>query len=146
MSTKFYSALNAFSVISHTLLTFYTAHTKYIPIYGEFFLLRCDTLQYTRSLPMFQGDKVTCRVSQGSSACWLLQADYLIGLLFYPEGAGIMLLWNISDLLLTYRLSDPRRLRFTLAAVPVTDTEFCFSVVYLPPTCNNVKIQNSMPL
>jgi hypothetical protein len=85
-----------------------------IPIYGGFSVAHTtvspymeDSLQSTTSLPTFQRNKVTCRISQGSSVCWLLPADYFIGLLFYPEDGGIMLLRNICELLLTYRSSHP---------------------------------------
>jgi hypothetical protein len=47
--------------------------------------------------------------SKPISACWLLHADFFLGLLFEPEDRGIMFLRNICILSPDYTMLYPRR-------------------------------------
>jgi hypothetical protein len=40
--------------------------------------------------------QATNKHEAGSKACYSVQADLLLGLLFYPEDGGSMMLWNVS--------------------------------------------------
>jgi hypothetical protein len=54
-----------------------------------------------------------CNSLQCDFACWLLFADYLLGLLFNTEDGDSVFLRNVCELLPDYTASHPRSVRST---------------------------------